>query len=416
MASKKKVCICYQHGCARRKIDTQLIYDYFILNGWKITKSLSRADLIILSTCAFDKIREDAAIEAVTRIKKKNITAQIIVAGCLGSINQKRLSELGEFIVISPPTLGELDKIINAKISIKELEDPATLGAFKTSKICDFSSTITLPRQVINMFLFLKRIAMFILAYKGAKKHSSGYDFFNVMYSPDTKLIRISEGCINNCSYCAIKYAIGDLRSKPIKNIIKEFDYAVEKKYKRVCLVAADIGSYGIDIQTNIINLLIAMLERKGSCQIMLFDVNMLWLIKYSSEFFDILKKYPGRIDSILCPIQSGSDKILTLMKRKYKISQATDCLKKIKEISPETKLVTDIMVGFPGETENDFLATLEVIKTIKFDKVQVFKYADRIGTEAAGLPDKITEDVKEKNYTRINSFVALIDSEIALK
>jgi len=413
MRPKKKVCICYQHGCVRRKIDAQLIYDYFILNGWRIIKSLSRADLIIVSTCAFDKIREDAAIETVTQIKKKNATAKIIVAGCLGGINRERLSGLGEFIVISPPTLSELDKIINAKISIKELEDPVALNAFRAGKICDFSLTVPPFRQFINAFRSLKRKVISILACKGFKKHYSGYDFFNIMYSPNTKLIRISEGCINNCSYCAIKYAIGNLRSKPVKNIIKEFDYAIKKKYRRVCLVAADVGSYGIDIQTNIINLLKAMLGRKGACQIMLFDVNMSWLIKYSADFFDILKKYPGKIDSILCPIQSGSDRILTLMKRKYKIMQVIDCLKKIKEISPEIKLITDIMVGFPGETEEDFLKTVELIKTIKFDKMQVFKYADRIRTEAVGLPNKIPEDVKEKNCIRINNFTALSNNEL---
>lgn len=407
----KKVSICYQHGCARRKIDTQLIYEYFKLNGWKVLKNSSKANLILISTCAFDNIHEDEAINFIKKIiERKNKNAELVIAGCLSSINEKRLSELGKFETISPRTLYKLDKIIDSKIKIDDLRDPFTLSGYENGEIVqDQGRNLIQKRSKLRIlriiyFKFFKWYSAFTKTYR-KKTKSIPYNVWTEMYSKKTKLIRIAWGCLGNCSYCAIKFATGQLLSKPFKKIIEEFDEGFNRGYRKFCLVGADIGCYGLDIGTNFVELLkeiFKQFQQRDSYKIILFETNIRWILKYFDEFIGILKENPEKIESIVCPIQSGSDKILTLMRREHETSEVITSLQRIKKEAPNLKLITDIIVGFPGETEEDFKKTIELVKRIKFDTIQVFIYGDKVNTEASKLPNKVPEEIKTRRSSEL--------------
>ena len=368
-------------SCSRRAIESEKIINYLKLNGYLPAKDISQAELIFISTCAFDKDMEDIGIKVIEKVlETKCAGCTIIVGGCLPKINNKRLLKLGKFETVSPRNNDKLDGIINAKIKFKSVKDPNILKKPKKRHMyCidlfkKFKYRIDLPSSLWKKIYYIPPLL-----------HSEDEVYF----------IKVGDGCVGNCSYCAIKYSMGRLKSKPIKTIIEEFERGLERGYILFKLTAEDIGSYGVDTNTTIIELLKKIFSLDGRYSVIIHNFNPNFLVKYQDELLEIIENYHEKIKHIDIPIQSGSDTILKVMKRPYKIKQVEKCLLNLKESVKDIRFTTQIMVGFPGETKKDFERTMELIKKIGFYKVTISKYSDRPRTESNSMKNKVPEIIK---------------------
>jgi len=212
--------------------------------------------------------------------------------------------------------------------------------------------------------------------------------------------IRVSHGCCFQCSYCAIRFAIGKLRSRPLEEIINEFKEGLKNGHKKILPVCGDLGSYGIDIGLSIYDLLKGIFQYPGDYKVLLNDFNIYWLLKDFDRLKYLLKSNQDKIDWILLPIQSGSDKILKQMNRgQYPVELMKKNLTELRKEIPSLELKTHILVGFPGETSKDFQESLNLIKEIKFNEVCFFKYADLPNTISSCMPDKVSEIIKQIRF-----------------
>jgi tRNA A37 methylthiotransferase MiaB len=185
--------------------------------------------------------------------------------------------------------------------------------------------------------------------------------------------------------------------SHPQKEIIENFKNGLNAGYKNFALIAGDIGCYGVDIGTSLPKLLEELFKVEGDYKIALIDLNVQWLLKYYSELLTILKSNSEKISTVILPIQSGSDKILNLMNRHYAIDDVKRCISDLKKSIPEILIETHVVVGFPGETTDDFSKSIQLVKEIQFSKVLVYKYEERPGTLAVNLPKKVPKDQIDK-------------------
>jgi MiaB/RimO family radical SAM methylthiotransferase len=370
--------------CTRRNADSQRIYDCLVANNWTFTKDIHLADLIVISTCGATDQTEDWSLDNIEDIlEKKSESSEIIITGCLPNINPERIQELGSFRVISPRRLDDFDEIIDANVKIRELKEVGTtcVPDFITEKKDTLEDKF--KRYIKGFNLSVDFIKFCIRTVKRRwERHTPSYD------------IRIARGCLSNCTYCAIKLATGRLESKPINQIIDEFKTGLKKGYKLFRFVAIDTGCYGMDIDTSIIELLEKTFSLEGNFKLVITDFNPQWLIKYYDELIPIIRKNQTRLLGISTPIQSGSDRILRLMKRPYKIEKVKEKLKDLHNKFPRLRLRTQIIVGFPGETAEDFVETKKLIQECNFYQVEFFKYNDRPNTEAVELEKKIPVEI----------------------
>lgn len=200
-------------------------------------------------------------------------------------------------------------------------------------------------------------------------------------------------GCACKCSYCAIKFAIGGIESRPINEIIEEIKKGMGQGFTAFLLEGDSLGGYGLDIHTDIGGLLDAVIQvvKDKPVQIGLPDISPLYLDRCKNQIIELAQL--GKLYNFYVPLQSGSQRIINAMKRGYKIDHVVESIHEIRAKCKGMKLGTSIIVGFPGETEDDFMETINVCKDIKFDYVYCHSYSDRIGTESNLMMPKIPAD-----------------------
>jgi MiaB/RimO family radical SAM methylthiotransferase len=358
-------------GCPRRAVDSQKIADYLETNNIKHTRDVQQADLIIVSTCAALKSREDLSKSAVTWYQEqKHREAKIVVAGCLGKINPAVKKEFSEVAFISPREIDALDDMIAAKVPFKDIPDPNQIGSFPL-----FPDK---PERQAKGDRLNKRLD---LTYE----------------KEDLFTLRIATGCLGNCSYCAVKFAVGQLESKPLDTIVDEFKRGLDRGFEHFVLIAGDVGCYGVDIGISVVELLRALFAVEGSYKIIIKEFNAQWVVKYFPDLLQIFKHHYEKIDYIVVPVQSASNRILRLMKRPYTIEDVKRYLNIIKAEVPGLQISTHIMVGFPGETEADFKESIDFIKEYEFPFVDIYAYDDRPNTAASQMAGKVPQDIVDE-------------------
>jgi len=375
----KRVYIATPTRCYVSNFNCSKHAEYFRRSGWKIARRVSHADIVIINTCGFSKKREDDSIKLLEDFKrKKKENAKIILAGCLPDINPLRMKEAFDGLVIKSCDLNIIKDIINS-----DIEPKLSMGN-------EIGACYPVHEPLIEKIRLLKR---FLTHFKRT---------IAFYFTKNTYNINIAEGCLGNCSYCAIRFARGRLKSTPVNDIIKEFKEGLNRKHKKFLLLADDCGCYGIDLGTDLVTLLKKMLEVEGKYKISLYNVNPNWLIKYYSGLKELFAT--GRFYAINIPFQSASSRILKLMNRNYRIEDFERIIKEIKETFPKVAILTHVLVGFPGETEPEFLSTLNLVKRININIVGVFKYDDRPNIKAAAFEDKIPEAIKQERLKRVCS------------
>ena len=421
----KSVCIAFAAGCTRNKADTALLFAYFRANGWKIRKRIQDANLVLVATCGFDIRLEKRSVGLLTIAdNKRKKGSKLVVIGCLAGINESQIRSNFNVITIPPAELARLDDVIEATVKLRKIQDLNYIDpCIKTAQYC-FSLSERSPntgQKKVSManirphihsaltFLGIDKTAR-IAVCKIKRKRSLGYNNKRPweQWEQIGKLyrLRIARGCLGKCSYCAIRFAIGSLRSKPLDKVLAEFRTALNKGFKEFQLVAGDTGAYGQDIGTNIVDLLRMLFKQKGKFWLTIMDFNPEWLIAYSEKLTELLQQNNHRIRYISMSIQSGSDRILKLMGRKYTALKAKECLYRLRQEYPKIFLNTHVIVGFPTETDDDFEDTIKLLREVRFGGIEIFPYSDRPKTTASQMEDKVSEITIKKRIGRlVNEF-----------
>lgn len=240
----------------------------------------------------------------------------------------------------------------------------------------------------------------FNVLYDLVKRYKSFLESRIDIFMGKTFCIKISTGCSGQCSYCSIKLSRGLVKSKSLDKILAEFKEGLDQGYMHFALLGTDIGDYGRDIGMNLCDLLDQMVSIEKDFKIRLRNVNPRWLISNWPRFRTILET--GKIAYLQSPIQSGSNRILELMKRGYYAEDFLACARKIRLMFPTVVLKTKIIVGFPSETETEFLESIIIVNSGIFDYVDVFRYTRRPGTPASLMEPEVPDEVKIRRHRKL--------------
>ena len=237
--------------------------------------------------------------------------------------------------------------------------------------------------------------------------------FISNMESHTRAFVKIQDGCENFCSYCIIPYTRGKQRSKDKDVILKEINTLVKNNYKEIVLTGIHTGHYGSDIETTFPSLLKEITKIKGLERLRISSIE---ITELNDDFLEVLRSEDKIVSHLHIPLQAGSDKVLKDMNRKYLTPYFRDKLKVIRSIRPDISISTDIIVGFPGETEEEFQETLEFAREMEFSKIHVFPYSAREGTKAAVMPNQIPEYIKKERVKKLIELSNELESKYLVK
>lgn len=384
----KKIFIYADNVCERRKLDIRRIATYFTKNGYQIITNPRKADIIILSTCGADDILAKYHLDNINRFKKYR--ADLIVTGCIPDTDKGKFEKIYDGEFITTKNLEKIDTYFpDNKIKFNEIEDcNQPWITIDESKINNVFKKLFM-RSVIS-----KKLYVGFLDYLLKKFINEGYlllDNFLDLPFDDFYTIRISEGCLGNCSYCSIKRALGRFQSKPFDQCITEFKKGLDAGFSNFFITAEDTGAYGKDIGKTFVDLLDDLTKIKGKYSIGILEMNPVWLIQQIDSFEGIIKR--GKIKAINVPVQSGSNRILKLMHRYSNSEKIQDVLLRLKKAHPDLTLGTHVIVGFPTETEEEFKESLQFIKKTKINIGMLVPMSIKQDTVAENIEPKITRD-----------------------
>lgn len=353
-------------GCQMNVHESEKIAGMLENMGYAPTENKEKADIIVFNTCAIREGAEDRALGNIgnlKKMKKANPNKIIAVAGCMTQQKQvaEKLFKTFPFIdiIVGTHNLYELPTLINKKIN----EHKRTLENIEQAEI---NENVPVTRT------------------------SGENAWVNIMY-----------GCNNFCSYCIVPYVRGREVSRKKTDIINECKQVLASgKYKQITLLGQNVNSYcNPENNSNFADLLKSICELDG-------DFKLTFMTSHpkdiSDEVIDILASEPKILKELHLPVQSGSTKILKAMNRKYTREHYINIVDKLKAKIPNIRLTTDIIVGFPGETEDDFEDTCSLVRYVKYDGIFAFMYSKRSGTIAEKMPDQIPDEVKNFRVNKI--------------
>ena len=363
-------------GCSKNLIDTEVAIGMFKKNNYKIVNNPEEADILVINTCGFIESAKEEAINTILEMAeyKKKRCKYLIAMGCLVQRYYddliKLLPEVDLFI--------KIDEYNNLWDKIEDLVKRDIVEKSKTKTSKKISEIEPLPMPKYNEFM--ERIV------------TTGKNY---------AYLKIGEGCSNKCTYCAIPYIRGPFVSREMDEILNEAKMLAKKGIKELIVIAQDTTKYGVDIYGE--SKLAELLEKLGKID------GIEWirfLYSYPEGITDELIKTVANNNKIAkyfdIPIQHISNPILKRMNRRTSKENITSIIEKIRKQIPDVTLRTSLIVGFPGETNENFEELLEFVKTTKFDKLGVFKYSKEEGTPAARLPEQIHGNTKKARYNKI--------------
>lgn len=365
MPGREKIYIEYM-GCPQRSLDARRLADYFVRNGIVISKTPRNTDYILFISCACRKIDENFAIRRIKELSQYQ--AELILGGCLKAIHRGRIEEFFKGPVLGTSDIEKIDQLFpHFHTSFAEIPDTNRL--YPRNK---FQLLKLYPHSLQLGFNLIKPVLDYL-----ERKNFKKYWY-----------VRVGRGCVKeHCTYCSVWKAVGALRSKPLDRCVREFNEGLKLGYKNILITADNLGAYGLDIDSTLPDLLENITKLKGEYSVQLENLHPFWIIKYFQKLLPLLSLQ--KIKLILCAVQSGNDRILGLMNRRHSRAQIKEALLKIKEMNPAVKLHTQIIVGFPSETETEFEETLSLIREVGFSLVYISTYSHRSDSHNAHLTDQ---------------------------
>lgn len=358
------------YGCQMNVHDSENISGIMEDLGYTKEENYEKADVIIINTCAIRENAQNKVVGILGRIKKlkeTNPNIITIIGGCM-------------------PQEESVSNMIKDKYKWVDI----VLGTHNIYDIPTLLENITKERkQNIEVY----SVEGSIIENLPVKRDSKIKAWVNIQY-----------GCDKFCSYCIVPYTRGKQRSRLPKDILKEVEELKNKGYKEVTLLGQNVNAYGKDLEESYTMANLLENVAKTGIDRIRFVTSHPW--DFSSDMIDIIAKYPNIMPYIHLPIQSGSDNILKKMNRRYTIAEYKKLFHELKDKIPKVSITTDIIVGFPGETEEDFEETLKIYNELKYDLAYTFIYSPREGTPAAKIKDDVPLEEKEERLQRLNKVV----------
>lgn len=358
------------YGCQMNEHDSENIKALLEEMGFKETFDMEDADLILLNTCAIRENAHNKVFGMIGRIKTIKEKKPHVIAGICGCMAQE-------------------ESVVNE-----------ILNKYKHINIVFGTHNIYQLPEILNNAIVKCEREIEVMSYEGdivehmpVKRDSKYKAWVNIMY-----------GCDKFCTYCIVPYTRGKQRSRRHEDILEEVKDLVKEGYKEVTLLGQNVNAYGKDLSDGYTMENLLEDTAKTGIERIRFVTSHPW--DFTDGMIDVIAKYDNVMPYIHLPIQSGSNKILKLMGRRYTKESYLTLFKKIKEKIPNCSVTTDIIVAFPGETEEDFQDTLDVVNECKYDSAFTFIFSPRVGTPAARMENNLSEEVKSERLQRLNELV----------
>ena len=363
-------------GCKVNQYESEAIAESLTDKGFFVIPHTELCDAYIINTCTVTAESDRKARQMIRRMITKNPAAYILVTGCYSQVSPEEVAliEGVDYLCGSSNKMTVVDKLCSLIEGSKKAEK---------AEIC-------VPEL-----------------------EESGFEQMSIRRFDRTRAyVKIEDGCESKCAYCTIPASRGPIRSKPFDEVIDEVKTLTENGVREVVLTGIETGSYGKDLpeKESFASLLCAIDKIDGIGRVRTGSLDPT-VIK--PEFVEKIKDLKSLCPHFHLSLQSGSSKILASMKRKYNADQALACIERLKADMPDLKLTTDVIVGFPGESEEDFLESCEFARKARFLMIHVFPYSKRKGTVAAEMKDQIPESVKKERVAKLSEISREIRAEI---
>ncbi len=355
------------YGCQANERDSETIAGILEELSFESVSNEEEADVIILNTCAIRKNAEDKVIGEIGALKRLSRINPDLVIGVCGCMSQE-------------------EEIVNLLLT-KHRHVNLIFGTHNIHRLPELLYKTMMDKKCVVEVLSKEGEVIENLPVKRFGKHKA---WVNIMY-----------GCDKFCTYCIVPYTRGKERSRALEDVVAEVKQLKEEGYKEVTLLGQNVNAYGKDL--NMINGFGQLLEEVAKTNIERIRFTTSYPSDFTDEMVDVIGKYPNIMPFIHLPAQSGDDKILKLMGRRYTKEQYLRLFYKIKETVPNCAISTDIIVGFPNESDEQFEHTLDLMRECKFDNAFTFVYSPREGTPAAVMADSTPMDVKSKRLKALN-------------
>ncbi|MGL5715153.1 MAG: tRNA (N(6)-L-threonylcarbamoyladenosine(37)-C(2))-methylthiotransferase MtaB [Paraclostridium sp.] len=361
----KKVAF-YTLGCKVNQYETEAMLEMFKKEGYTQVESEEFADVYVINTCTVTHMSDRKSRQYIRRMKKKNPDAIIAVVGCYSQVSPEEILEIEEVNLVMGT--NERRQIVE---EIKRLD-----ASQKASTVDDIMKVRAFEEIEINQTNGRTRAFM-----------------------------KIQDGCDRFCSYCIIPYARGGkVRSRDLESIVNEANKLANNGYKEIVLTGIHVASYGKDVrdaETNLLTVIKAIDEIEGVERIRLSSVEPLLM---SDEFIDTVAKMDKVCPHYHLSLQSGCDETLERMNRRYTTKEYKEIVDKLRQKMPNVAITTDVIVGFPGETNDEFKSTYEFLSDIELSQMHIFKYSPRKGTPAADMKNQIDPQMKQMRSDKLMS------------
>lgn len=348
-------------GCKVNAYETEYAINEFKKRGYEIVSFDDYADVYVVNTCSVTNASDQKSRKMLRSACNKNKNAVVVAMGCYAQVNSKVIEDIDGVSII----IGNKDK----------------------NKIVDLvEEYIKDNKKIENIYdLF----------------HTSFEDMYLDKFENHTRaFVKIQDGCNNFCSYCIIPYTRGNVRSKKKENVISEIKALVKNGYKEVVLTGIHTGHYGQDLKEYDFSDLLLELEQIDGLE--RIRISSIEITELDDKFINTLRRNEKIVNHIHIPLQSGCDKTLKEMNRKYDTKYYKSKIDEIRKIRPGISITTDLIVGFPNETIEDFNKTYEFLKEINFSKIHVFPYSRRKGTPADLMDNQVDEKAKKERVKKV--------------
>ena len=354
-------------GCKVNQYESNMMEENMLSSNFFYEENKDLADIIIVNTCSVTNVADKKCLKMIRRIRRENPDSLLVVAGCSSQNNQEVYKKLDIDILI-----GNKDKSRIADIIKEYIKTEKRYVKFYNERDLEFED------MQIND------------------------------YNHNRAFIKIEDGCDNFCSYCIIPYVRGSVRSKDFSKVISEAKSLADHNHKEIVLTGIHTGHYlnnDHDL-TDLIN------ELSKIDNILRIRISSIEITELNDKFLSMLEENKKVCDHLHIPLQAGSDEILKRMNRKYDLKYYEDKINRIRSIRPDISITTDIIVGFPYETDDLFEYTLEFAKKMNFSKIHVFPYSKREGTSAAIMPNQVDDKIKKMRVKKLMELSDKLEKE----
>ncbi|CAD6880824.1 tRNA t(6)A37-methylthiotransferase (EC 2.8.4.5) [Methylomonas albis] len=341
-------------GCRLNEAELETWAQAFQAKGHSITRTLSDAQLVIINSCAVTQDAVKKSKQMIRRIHRDNPEAKLVVSGCYATLNEEEAAQLMGVDLI----VGNQDKNQLVEKTLAELN------------LDSMPAMSTEPGEV-SLFS------------RGRQR----------------AFVKVQDGCRYRCTFCIVTVARGEESSRPIQAVIDEINALHSQGINEAIITGVHLGGYGSDISSNLVELITEILDKTAIPRLRLGSLEP-W--ELPDGFFELFKN-PRLMPHLHLPLQSGSDSVLRRMARRCKTEEFAQIVKLARAAIPHFNITTDIIVGFPGETELEWQESFDYIKSLGFGHIHIFSYSPREGTKAAGLPDQIDQNTKKQRSKQLH-------------